>query len=329
MLSTKISRISLLIACVTVCATAKGAEPTSQSKREQAKEQYAVGVSAYQEGHYHEAIERFLSADRLEPSPALSFNIARAYEKLADPARALEYYRDYVRRGAAPSQEQQVRARIRELEAALRSRNVQQVTVLTVPPGAEVHIDARPPGLTPYTVELTPGSHELVLRKDGFAEARRAFVLEPERALDVSVELRSPPPQHAPSALQAPGRTAHTAGAVAIDRLEGDSPLRRTLPWVTLGLGGAALASAGVFEALRRSAEEDANTGPQIEAEEQRERAESRKTAARVLTGVGAALAVGGGVWAYLDVQKRKSGRTSAALGCTPWSCVGTLRVRF
>src|SRR5689334_18015930 len=69
--------------------------------QQRAKAELDAGVAAYQAQRFQEAIEHFLAADRLLPNSALSFNVARAYERLSDEAGALRSYRDFLRR--APS----------------------------------------------------------------------------------------------------------------------------------------------------------------------------------------------------------------------------------
>ena len=60
---------------------------------------------------YAQAIEHFLAADALVPSAALSFNVAKAYEKLGESAKALRYYRDFARRSPG-SQTSETRATV-------------------------------------------------------------------------------------------------------------------------------------------------------------------------------------------------------------------------
>src|SRR5262245_60749620 len=61
-----------------------------------ADECYRQGVREFQARRYEAAVERFLEADALLPSAALSFNIALAYDKLSNASLALRFYRDYL-----------------------------------------------------------------------------------------------------------------------------------------------------------------------------------------------------------------------------------------
>src|SRR5690349_10201210 len=136
-------------------AQASGADAAATIPEAQSR--YEAGVAAYEQGRYREAVERFKEADQLAPSPLLSFNIAKVYERMADNRSALAWYRDYLRRLPAAENRAAVRERIDVLERALRATGVQQVTVLSTPAGATVSIDNMSRGVTPWTGELIPG----------------------------------------------------------------------------------------------------------------------------------------------------------------------------
>lgn len=84
-----------------------------------AEVEFRAAVEAFASGRYHAAIELFTKADRLEPRPELSFDIARSYENLGEHENAVLFYREYLRRAGHPADEAEVRARIDEL--SLRS----------------------------------------------------------------------------------------------------------------------------------------------------------------------------------------------------------------
>lgn len=98
-------------------AGSAAAEETPASAA-QAKLRYEEGKAAYEDARFADAIRAFSEADVLAPRAALSFNIARAYERLGDRARALEHYRDYLRRAPDAENAATVRARIDTLEQA-------------------------------------------------------------------------------------------------------------------------------------------------------------------------------------------------------------------
>src|SRR6185295_10720910 len=132
-------------------ADSPSAEATAESRREQAKAQFEQGVTAYGERRYEDAVRAFQSADAIQPSAALSFNIALAFERLNNSLAALRWYRDYLRRSPLAANAAEVQARVVELAGQLAERGLQQLSVLSTPEGAAVRIDQQPAGVTPLT----------------------------------------------------------------------------------------------------------------------------------------------------------------------------------
>ena len=303
----------LLAAAVPARANEPPAAPAAAatpSARSEAKARYEAGVSAYAEGRYRDAIELFIEADRLAPSPAFSFNVARAYVQAGDVPNALRWYRDFLRRSPDAPNASEVKALVLEYERELSKRGVQQLTVLSAPAAATVVLNGRPVGVTPWTGELQPGNYRLELSLRGFAEAARDVVLPGERAIDVSVEL-TPSATAAPAtgaAATAPSATTPALPARAAIPPDAAAPPKGASkfgpwPWITLGTGGAALGAALGFELLRDGAEDRARRErTQIGYQDALDRMRGRQTAARVLAGVGGALVVGGGVLLGLEL---------------------------
>jgi tetratricopeptide (TPR) repeat protein len=267
-------------------ATDAGAEAPSspEQRRTLAKGKYEEGVEAYRAARYADAVRLFLEADALSPSAALSYNIARAYEKLADNAQTLRWYRNYLRLNPGAKNAAEVRGYIQSLSAALARQGIQQLTVLTSPPGATVAIDGAPLGVSPLTVELHPGRHDAQVSRRGFSDVSGSFVLPEATPIDLSVALHELPSESNPTENEHP-----SGGAAQTGRRFGSAP------YLTLGAAAACLGSAGIFEALRRSAQNSARHEPvQLEYERDIETMNSRQTTARVLLGVGGVLAVTG-----------------------------------
>jgi tetratricopeptide (TPR) repeat protein len=315
--------------------TGSGASVAAQPV-ELARMRYREGVEAYRATRYRESIDYFLEADRLSPSAALSFNIARAYEKIDDPAAALRWYRDYLRRDPTAKDRAAVESLIHSFEERLSKKGVQQVTVLSEPPGATVVVDGQPVGVTPWTSEIAPGTHQLELRLEGYAPATPPLELLPDHAQDVTSTLvaavASPTKTSAavaPNAVNHEGTTASQPRSPPSDGSSTGLPLT-TLGWVGIGAGGAALTSALIFELLRRSAETDAKGAhTQVDYAKDLDRMESRQTAARALAGTGAALAIAGGVLLWMGRRKGDTQTTALGAGCVPTACWSTVRGRF
>lgn len=331
---------SLLFSCVVVVAGAAHAQgtgaapdPASEAgKRAEGKARYERGAEAYSAGRFKDAIELFLQADALAPSAALSFNIARACEKIGDDASSLQWYRDFRRRAPEAKNGAEVDERIHALELILAKKGVQQLTVLSRPLGATVIVDEQPVGVTPFTGQLPPGSHRVVLSLRGYSDSEQRLELPADRAqlLDVPLvpggKASAPPPdsESAPAAGAAPA-SGVAAGAPAAAPKGSSGPKFGILPWIGLGAGAAVLGGSLGFELSRRSAEKDAQQDEtQLGYKEKLDREQSRQTVARVLAGVGGALVVTGGALLVIQLTSKDSrSEQSARLGwaCLPGGC--------
>jgi tetratricopeptide (TPR) repeat protein len=320
-------------------ARAEGAEGTPPSSPasaaakplERARVRYREGVDAYKEGRFRDAIDLFLEADQLAPSAALSFNIGAAYEKLDEPAAALRWYRDYLRRAPDASDRAHVDTLVSGFEHTLQSSGVQQMTVTSTPEGAELVVDGQSVGVTPFTLELAPGSHVLSLKLAGRAPASRTVELPADHAMDVAMELgaeeihekdETPPAR--------PVRDAAVPATTPHDARSDDGKLLTTAGWVGIAAGGAALGGALVFELLRQSAESDAKSDhTQVGYADKLDTMYGRQTAARVMLGVGAGLAATGGVLLWLGRNHGTTPRTAIGVKCGPGGCGSTVSGRF
>ncbi len=291
-------------------ADTPSSEGAADARRAEAKSHFEAGVQAFAERRYADAVQAFQRADAIEPSAPLSFNIARAYERLEDTSAALRWYRDYLRRTPNASNAAEVSARVAELANALAERQVQQVTVLSVPPGATVSVDHRVAGRTPLTLELPPGAHRVELRLRGHEDAQADFMLEPRIPQDVSLRLSpATTPSSSGPAPSAPARSPRRLAPQPAQRPYG------VVPWVVTGAGAVSLLGALGFELARRSAESAAEDGSQLEYPEHYDSMQTRQTTARVLAGVGGALVIGGGVLFVLNRPRPTDPQVAVSCG--------------
>lgn len=294
-------------------ADAPSAEAGAEARRSEAKARFDEGVNAFREHRWADAVQAFRQADAIAPSAALSFNIAKAYERLEDVTGALRWYRDFLRRSPQAANVGEVQARVTALAATLAQRGVQQLTLLTTPAGAAVTIDDRQIGTAPLTIELAPGQHHAHLELPGYRASDHDFVLDARLPQDLVVQLEALSGVAPPPVAPAPQTPAHVS----------PQPVERRFgvaPYIVLGAGAASLLGALGFELGRRSAESDAKTEPQLEYQEHYDAMQSRQTTARVLLGVGGALAVTGGVLLLLNTPQRAE-ESSLAFACGPSGC--------
>jgi tetratricopeptide (TPR) repeat protein len=231
----------LLLTIVLLLSGAARAEenPGKASDAERARELFTRGAQAYRQGRFDEAISLFQAGDRLAPRAEFSYNLAVAFEARGEVARALEHYRTYLRRGPKQGERPAVLAEIRRHEAALEQRGIQQVTVLTRPV-ATLIIDGQEVGTSPWTGELVPGAHALVVRPAGADPFETEFDLPPHRAVDLRVDVPGPE----------------------------SSSIERPLAWTFVGVASAAVVATTVLGviALDRKGTLDAVCGPSEDA---------------------------------------------------------------
>ncbi|HVY30614.1 MAG TPA: PEGA domain-containing protein [Polyangiaceae bacterium] len=312
---------------------------TEEGKRAEGKARYERGVEAYSAGRYKDAIDLFLQADSLAPSAALSFNIARAYEKISDDASTLQWYRDFRRRAPDAKNGPEVDEHIHQLELVLAKKGVQQLTVLSTPFGATVVVDEQPVGVTPYTGQLAPGAHKVSLRLRGYADSEHRVELAADRAQDLVVPLV--PARERPATPGAGGEEPASSGEGARTATGGavppppdhaaSGPRFGIWPYVGLGAGALALGGALGFEMARRSAENAAkDDDTQIGYSEQLDKEKSRQTAARVFAAVGGVLVVAAGTLLVIDLTTHpKKEQARLGVACLPGSCAFDLRGQF
>jgi tetratricopeptide (TPR) repeat protein len=316
-----------------------GDAPPAARTSSAAQARFDAGVVAYEEGRFRDAIARFKEADQLSPSPLLSFNIAKVYDRMADNPSALASYRDYLRRLPAAENSIVVRNRIQELEQALKANGVQQVTVMTAPPGASVVIDNVARGVTPWTGELIPGPHTLALRLAGYREAVSEIELPTEHAIDIDLPLVAGSEAEDDRAMAPPVASAEPEASIERAAPEVPTPTPpvdgltrapRWWTWAMFGGSAAALVGAGSFELMRAHLEEQAGeTEIQIEHRQKFESMQDRQTVARVFLGVGVVAAIAGGVSLYFDLRDTEAPPADVAFDCTQMGCSFAAKGRF
>jgi tetratricopeptide (TPR) repeat protein len=328
--SSKFGRAALTL-CSALSIGAAGADeppraPAGQAPmvQKEARARLEQGLVAYEQGRWRAAVEHFKEADRLAPSARLSFNVAKAYEKMNDAPNALAAYRDYLRRSPRAENATETSIRIAELELALQRLGVQQLSVLSTPPGATVSIDDVSRGLTPWTGELAPGPHRLLLRLRDHRDTAREFELPERHAIDIALELA---PVHVARPASPPRRKVAPAPAP-----EPESARPSWVTWTLFGTSAALLIGAGGLELSRRELEHSAGAREQDQFAAQRDYGamQDHQLAARVLLGVGALAGIAGGVSLYFDLGERAPEQpASLGLGCTDAGCGALLGGSF
>jgi tetratricopeptide (TPR) repeat protein len=309
--------LALIVPLALAPLSARAGDPLAE-----AKAKFQEGAQAYREARYKDAIDLFLQANQLEPNPELIFNVGQAYEKSGDVPNALRSYRDYLRRKPGASDRATVEASIKNLEQRLRDKGVQQVSVFSTPAGAAVTLDGRPAGVTPWTGEIPPGRHVIVLKASGFSDTAKEFALTGDRAMDLDIALSAAGAGSAATPVGPPPPPA-SAGPPAKDTAAPHGGGVKPLTLGVLGVGIAGLGAALGLELARESAQSAAGGDPtQVGFQSSYDAMQSRQTAARVFLGAGAAVTVAGGVLLLLDLRSgRQEAAPRAGAFCTGGGC--------
>ncbi len=313
--------LTVVLSASPAFADPPSSEASVEARRDSAKVKFQRGSELYEAGQYKKAVQAFMEADRLAPSAALSFNIARAYERLDDASGALRWYRDYLRRSPKAPNAADVQTRISELSAKLAQSGVQQLTVVSMPLGAVVVIDGHAVGVTPFTGDLALGKHRVSLDLPGYRDQTHDILLAPTAPSDLTSNLERAPQQNQPAL---PGASTD----LLADRNGG----RRfgIAPWLIAGGGIASLGGALGFELSRRSQEDAARNAPdQVTFQAKTEAMQRDKTTARVLAGIGGALFVTGTVMLFVNDKDSAPTSPRVGVGCTFSGCTASARGTF
>lgn len=155
---------------VSILAVAPFSGAQSGDTADEAELRFELGAEAYQAGEYKKALEHFLVSNRLSPNFNVTFNIARAYERLNRFPEAYRYYQQAL--GGSWSKEERA-----NLEKALveLEKSVALLDVTTSPRGATLYVDRvelGPRGEAPRRLGLSPGKYRLIARKAGHKDAQ-------------------------------------------------------------------------------------------------------------------------------------------------------------
>ncbi len=104
-----------------------------------AKKHYETGKSYYEIANYKEALEEFEKAFKLQPLPALLYNIGRCHESLGNLKAAIASYREYLAKQKESADRAVIEARIANLEKRLAAEQPAR------PPEPKPPAEGKPP----------------------------------------------------------------------------------------------------------------------------------------------------------------------------------------
>lgn len=234
---TLLCSLSALLIAVAVAQ----AQPPAQ-QRALARELYSNGQQLFRQGDFGGAQRAFEEAYRAVPNPVVLLSIAECYVRMEQYQKAIEIFRTYLLERANAPDRAQVEAQIQTLQAKPAT-----LTVLSNVDGAEILIDQQDSGrVTPAELTLSPGEHQLTLRKDRFYPAEQIVNLGPGVRDSVRIALTEEPP-------------APVADAPPPEPAPQERGPRHPTPafWTAIGFTGAGLVAGSVLGGLALKKDKD------------------------------------------------------------------------
>jgi tetratricopeptide (TPR) repeat protein len=290
----------LYLLCASATARAQPA-PGQPYDKERARALYAEGLRHYNVAEYDQAIESFKGAYLVSGDARLLFNVAQAYRLKGDCEQALRFYKNFQRENPDGQSTGEAEMAIRKCETASAGD----------PVGGKAPVPARDPqaGLVgrPAAGLVTPAPAMQT------AAAPAVVASSPLQPRVVPGASSGPRPRTDVRAIPAPDHGGH----------------KRTAGVIVAGAGTALVAGGLYFglKASQRASDTAAFAGEWGPAEQSAEKAGQRDAqVGLVLTGVGVAGLVAGGVLYWLGATERGrepsvSLAPAAGGGAVVWTC--------
>ncbi len=248
--------------------------PEPPAARAEARRLFVQGEKEFASGAVAAAESSFRQSFSLLPLPATAFNLARCAQQTNATAAAIGWYRRYLRLAPAADDRAQVEAALAAQNKRLAARGVQALTLFLSPAGATARVDDGAPVRDGATLELAPGSHQVVVSGDGLVTSQLEVNLSLAASSEIAVTLVPPslpagvagfaelPSRVSPTPADVPAREEvkpvqlrelptfdATAPPVVVSKQPEAKPHRFKFAWVGLGVTGAA-ALTGLISGL-------------------------------------------------------------------------------
>ncbi len=253
-----------------------------------AREHYSKAKSLYDSKQYAEALVEFQGAYDLKPHPSVLKSIAECQLQTGNIQGSIATFEKYLADPAAPKKPE-IEARLVEIKGMMAS-----LEITSLPDGAGVMVDGTVTDkITPTTLDLVPGDHELALNIDGYEPIVKQITLAAGEKGSIEVDFSSEgamtdedPLLIDPFADEAEGDEGDEG--VTVEN-ESDGP--PTAFWIAAAVAGVGLVSGTVFGTMALGDEKDYKDSPDTSIKESGERS---AIIADVSFGVAAAAAIAG-----------------------------------
>lgn len=156
--------IALALALCSLLGLAEGLA-RADGLADEAELHFQMATEHYQRGNFRDALEHFLTSNRLVPNKNVVLNIARTFEQLRRFADAHRYYVDAREVEQDPKLVQSIDAAIQRI-----APHVAVLFVETTPPGATIYIDRKDlgsRGRSPRPLALPEGHYRVIVELPG------------------------------------------------------------------------------------------------------------------------------------------------------------------
>jgi tetratricopeptide (TPR) repeat protein len=177
----------ILLSSSTLSAQSK---PYSQEQKE-ARVLFEQGMALSEEGKWAEALAAFQKAYTLNPLPVIRYNIAFNLRALGRYVEAKNHLAALLKDMPTlkPPLKKTLQEDIKQLHEEVLSKLV-QLRLIVDPPDAEIQIDGSTVAWSEqYKIELDPGKHVFVLKKEGYETTSVSKTLSPS---DTELSLKAP-----------------------------------------------------------------------------------------------------------------------------------------
>jgi len=252
-------RAKLIITAVFTLAASAGIarESHAQSRAKQtAESHYDKGMKAYTLGHFPEAIEEFEKAYEMRSEPIFLYNIAQSHRQSNSPQRAIFFYRRYLEADPNVKNRAEIEKRIKDMETQLNAQKEHPGATMTTAPGtvaAPTPVPSPGPQPGPASVQPSPTPEATVAVAQPTESAHQGRGLRIAGIVSASVGVAAVVTGIA-FGLHANSLQDEAYKGTYNDSKLQDSKSFRTLQWVSIGIGGAAVVTGGVLYYLGVSA---------------------------------------------------------------------------
>lgn len=238
---------------------AAAAKAPDKKTKDAARKAYGAGEKAYGAGKYSEAADQFKKANELIPTPNAEYWIAMSLDKAGRAEDAAAAFEKLLANPNVDKIGDDKLAEAKSRLSELKGKQVGELNVATVPPGATVSVDGQPqPGETPMILKLPPGTHKISVASTGYEAQEIDVDVTAGQRVEKSVELKAVEAAPAP-ATPPPADTTAPAAEEPTEKSKGGSKIPA---YVTLGIAGASAVVGTFFGIKALGAKSDFNDDP-------------------------------------------------------------------